>query len=253
MSIEVAIAGFSAAIRDPSAPLPPSVLGRLGTPDARRFAVYRNNIAVGLIGAIEARYPSVCKVLGAEAFRGLARAFVYAEMPRSPVLIAYGDSFPDFIEARCADLGQVSLADLARLENAWVEAYHSEDAPNATIEDLANLDVEVLHGARITLHPAARLLRLATPAASVWASCQEGGKPFRGSTPGEDVLVTRPESDVFVRVLPASGYTFMKRLQEGATLAETADCLPDPDEFGSHLVGLIVAGAVKSIIVGEGR
>ena len=41
--------------------------GRMGAPDARRFAVYRNNVAVGLIGALEARYPVSRRIAGDDA------------------------------------------------------------------------------------------------------------------------------------------------------------------------------------------
>ena len=67
--------------------------GRMGAPDARRFAVYRNNVAVGLIGALEARYPVSRRIAGDDLFRAMARAFVRAHKPRSPVMIAYGGSF----------------------------------------------------------------------------------------------------------------------------------------------------------------
>ena len=113
------------------------------------------------------------------------------------------------------------------------------------------LDPEALPNAQIALHPAARLLRLATPAASIWASYQDGAEPVPHPEQDEDVLVTRPEADVSVRILPACGYAFAKRLQEGATLAEAVETLPHPDEFGSHLVGLVAAGAVRSIVPGE--
>jgi hypothetical protein len=56
---------------------------------------------------------------------------------------------------------------------------------------------------------------------------------------------------VSVRVLPPAGYVFAKRLEKGATLSEAAEALPDPDEFGAHVVGLVAAGAVASIIPGE--
>ena len=71
--------------------------GRMGAPDARRFAVYRNNVAVGLIGALEARYPVSRRIAGDELFRAMARAFVRARKPRSPVMIAYGGEFPEFL------------------------------------------------------------------------------------------------------------------------------------------------------------
>ena len=134
MSFETTIRAFAAALGEPSAPPPAMTHGRMGAPDARRFAVYRNNVAVGLIGALEARYPVSRRIAGDELFRAMARAFVRAHKPRSPVMIAYGGEFPNLwpIILRRLD-GSVAAAssrlpDVARLENAWVEAYHAEDA-----------------------------------------------------------------------------------------------------------------------------
>ncbi len=251
MPFDSTVAAFAAALCDPAKPPPAAIRGRRGAPDARRFAVYRNNVVVGLIGALEARYPVARRIFGPEAFRAMARAFAEAHKPRSPVLIAYGAAFPDFIEAQGPNPDLRRLADVARLENAWVEAYHAEDAPAAELADLAALSAEVLPNARVALHPAARLLSLATPAASIWASCQDGAEPIHPPNRGEDVLVARPNADVSVRILPPAGYLFAKRLREDARLAEAAAALPDADEFGPHLVGLVAAGAVKSIIPGE--
>jgi hypothetical protein len=224
--------------------------GRTGAPDARRFSVYRNNVAVGLIGALEARYPVSRRIAGDDLFRAMARAFAHASKPRSPVMIAYGEEFPEFL-AGC-DGVEPCLVDVARLENTWVEAYHAEDAPAATVGELAALSPDRLPGARIAFHPAARLLRFSTPAASVWASAQGCDRPTAPTEGiGEDALVTRPDCDVRVRVLPPLAYDFALRLREGATLIEAAQALNDPAfDFGTHLVGLVDSGAVASIIPG---
>jgi hypothetical protein len=251
VSIEATIAGFAAALRDREAPPPAGTRGRQDQSDRRRFAVYRNNVAVGLIGAIEARFPVVRRIVGAKAFRTMARTFVEREKPHSPVLIAYGDAFPDFIAARFLGLGPPCLVDVARLESAWVDAYHAEDATIIGLVNFADLDPAALPHARIALHPAVRLLRLATPAASIWASYQVGAEPVPHTEQEEDALIARPEADVSVRILPACGYAFAKRLHEGATLAEAVETLPHPNEFGSHLVGLVTAGAVRSIVQGQ--
>ncbi len=97
MSFETTVRTFAAALGEPSAPPPAMTHGRMGEPDARRFAVYRNNVAVGLIGALEARYPVSRRIAGDELFRAMARAFARAHRPRSPVMIAYGEEFPEFI------------------------------------------------------------------------------------------------------------------------------------------------------------
>jgi hypothetical protein len=251
MPYEATISAFAAALGKPAASPPAMAHGRLGAPDARRFSVYRNNVAVGLIGALEARYPASRRIAGEAVFRAIARAFVFARKPRSPVMIAYGQDFPDFV-AGAAGVDPC-LADVARLENAWVEAYHSADAAAATTGDLAELSPDLLPEARIAFHPAARILRFTTPAASTWASAQSIGRPA-APTPGlgEDALITRPDAEVKVRVLPPLGYEFASRLMQGATLIEAALALTDPAfDFGTHLVGLVESGAVAKLISGQ--
>ena len=105
MSFETTASDFAAALADPSAATPAMTRGRTGAPDARRFAVYRNNVAVGLIGALEARYPVSRRIAGDELFRAMARAFVRAHKPRSPVMIAYGGDFPEFAADYLAGCG----------------------------------------------------------------------------------------------------------------------------------------------------
>jgi hypothetical protein len=250
MPFETTIRAFAAALGQPSAPPPGGTRGRIGAPDARRFSVYRNNVAVGLIGALEARYPVSRRLARDDLFRAMARAFVQAAKPRSPVMIAYGVEFPDFLAA--CDGVEPCLPDVARLENAWVEAYHAEDAAAATVAELAAQSPDCLPGARIAFHPAARLLRFATPAASIWASAQEGAEPAASKRAGaEDALIIRPDCDVRVRVLPPLGYDFALRLREGATLIEAALAVNDAEfDFGAHLVGLVESGAVASFIPG---
>jgi hypothetical protein len=250
MPFEDTIGAFAAALAEPLAAPPAMTRGRLGEADARRFSVYRNNVAVGLIGALEARYPAARRIAGADAFRALARAFIRTSKPRSPVMIAYGDDFPEFL-AGC-DGVTLSLADVARLENAWVESYHAEDEVTAVVADLAALSPNSLPEARIAFHPAARLLRFSTPAASIWAAaqgCAVLAEPV--ADVAEDALVTRPDADVSVRVLPPLAYDFALRLKDGATLIEAAEAMSDPAfDFGTHLVGLVEAGAVASLIPG---
>jgi hypothetical protein len=145
------------------------------------------------------------------------------------------------------------LVDVARLENAWVEAYHAEDATQASVGELAALSPDSLPNTRIVFHPAARLLRFATPAATAWASAQNPDHPAALTQgPGEDALITRPDYDIRVRVLPPLAYDFALKMEEGATLIEAFTALDDPAfDFGTHLVGLVESGAVASIIPGR--
>jgi hypothetical protein len=250
MPFEATIASFAGALVNPSRPAPAATQRRDGRPVERRFAVYRNNVAVALIGALEARYPVVRRLVGDDFFRAMAGAFVAAEKPRSPALMLYGDGFPDFV-ASFPPAGAVPfLADVARLENAWVEAYHAAEADALGLDALAAIAPDALEALRFQPHPAARLLRFSHPAASIWAASQGEGEPRPPEVwSAEEALVARPDADVFVRVLPPGGFAFAAALFSGASLGEAAArAAVDDFDPGAHLVGLIGAGAFQSLI-----
>ena len=249
MSFETTIADFAAALTDPFAPAPAMTIGREGRPDTRRFGVYRNNVAVGLIKSLEARYPVTRRLVGDDFFRGMAGAYVALNKPKSALLIVYAADFPDFVRgfepARDLDY----LPDVASLENAWVEAYHAAEAAPWPLAALAEIAPERLEALRFAIHPAARLARFETPAASIWSAHQGEGDPAPPERwGGEDVLLTRPHAEVLVRLLPDGGHDFFSSLRSGATLGEAAAPLIETGaDPGAHLVGLIEAGAIAGL------
>jgi hypothetical protein len=247
MPFEATIDAFARALSDPARPVPPQTRTSEGRPDARRFAVYRNNVAVGLIGAIEARFPVARRLIGDAFFRAMAGAFVSAHKPRSPVLIHYGAEFADFVAGFEPAREIAYLADVARLENAWVEAYHAAEAPSLALDALCEIEPEDFGALRFSPHPAARLLRFSHPAASIWAAHQAGAEPCPLETwRAEDALVTRPEADVRVRVLPPGGWEIANALFAGATLRQAAETQASEGfDPGAHVVGLIEAGAFQ--------
>ena len=107
--------------------------------------------------ALGTRFPATSRIVGEEFFNAMARVFVIAHPPRSPLLMTYGDDFPDFI----ADFEPAAelpyLADVARLEAARTRAYHAADAvlldPAAVA---ATIGQEALGAVRFALHPSAR-------------------------------------------------------------------------------------------------
>jgi len=249
MPFDATIASFAWALADPSRPAPAATRRRDGQPVERRFAVYRNNVAVALIGALEGRYPVVRRLVGDDFFRGMAGAYVAAEKPRSPILIDYGATFADFVAGFPPAAEIAYLADVARLENAWVEAYHAAEADPLGLDALAAIAPEALATLRLRPHPAARLLRFAHPAASIWAASQGDSAPRPPEIwAAEAALVTRPDADVFVRVLPPGGDAFAAALFSGASLGEAAERFAaDGFDPSDHLIGLIEAGAFQSV------
>src|SRR5262245_57919223 len=88
---------FAAALLDLGAPIPDGLSARGGWSIERRFHVYRNNVLCGLAAALEVRFPVVRRLVGDDFFRAMARGFVLAAPPRSPLLLDYGEGLPAYI------------------------------------------------------------------------------------------------------------------------------------------------------------
>src|SRR5207248_3064950 len=118
-----------------------------------RFGVYRNNVIASLTRAVAARYPVVRRLLWDESFDAIARLYVTAEPPRSPVLLEYGDGFPRFIRGLGEGASLRYVADIAALESARRHAYHAADAAPMGREVFAGLAPEPFVRLRLALHP----------------------------------------------------------------------------------------------------
>src|SRR5690349_21386061 len=114
---------LSAGLLDPGYATPPDLVGPNGKGATKRYNVYRNNVTVGLIEALAAIFPATQRITGVEFFRAMARFHVRATPPRSPLLFEYGHEFPDFIERYEYARAMPYLADIARIERAWLDAY----------------------------------------------------------------------------------------------------------------------------------
>jgi hypothetical protein len=246
--------GFTSALLDPERPSPAIVSGPNGKAAAKRYNVYRNNVTVSLINALAATFPATQRITGTDFFRAMARFHVRATPPTSPLLFEYGHDFPDFIERYEYTRAMPWLADVARIERAWLDSYHAADAEPLTPQALASIPPEQLADIVLTPHPATRVLRSRFPAVSIFAANRNGSpaSPIEVSGP-EDALVTRPGLEVTVRHLPPGGAIFLLRLVEGETLgAAAAAAFADYPQFdlSASIAGMIEAGAFTAVNLG---
>lgn len=226
---------FVAALLDPALAAPEGLTGPRDGPVGRRFDVYRNTVAGGLTRALEAGFPAVRKLVGAEFFAAMAGVFLRAHPPRDRVLMLYGAEFPAFLAAfpPVAHLGY--LADVARLEQALRESYHAADHRPAP---LAGLAAEALLTRRLRLAPSARLVRSRWPVHAIWAAnLRDGPAPVAGA---QDVLVARALFDPEPHPLPPGGADFVAALADGLPLGAAME------RAGA------AAGAVLGLLVAQG-
>jgi hypothetical protein len=245
------LGGVAAALLDAKQPVPPDLVGPDGEPTAKRFAVYRNNVVVGLIEALQANYPAVCRIVGDEFFRAMARAYVVAEPPCSPILLDYGVDFPNFI-AGFESAGPLPyLPDVARIERAWTESYHACDAAPLAAEALAAIPRDCVAAARLTLHPSLRVITSRFPALTIWRTNVDDGvpRPVDLESGGESALIIRPQADVEVRSLSAGAAEFLAALAGGRNLTDAARSAMGAAplfDLAANIAALIDAGAFVS-------
>lgn len=210
---------FSNAILDPARPVPQGVVGPDGLPSSRRFAVYRNNVVVGLIEALAAAYPAVERLVGAPFFKAMAAAYAVRHPPSSPIMLDYGKGFADFIATFVPASSAPYLADVARIERAWLETYHEREAVPAPPEQLATIPPERFGDVVLDLHPAIRLVGSPFPAVTIWRMNIVGGtaEPVDSDAGGERALIVRTGAEVEIRRLAADTFTFVGALQHGST------------------------------------
>ena len=229
MIIDIVAAGILAE-EAPKTPVPAM------SDDDRAIAalsIYRNNVRAALSRALGETFPVIAALVGDEFFRAMARAYFASQPPRSPMIVDYGRRFPEFLSSFAPAASLPYLADVARLEWAWLMAYRAADAASLdsdAIMDIGGGDPAVL---RFELHPSVAIVSSPFPVASIWRRNQPGGAAIQiDAHSGEDVLIIRPENVVDMHALAPGAATALKSLQRGETIAQScARAMGETPEF----------------------
>jgi hypothetical protein len=232
-------AAFTAALLDPALPPPLGLTDPQGRPAGRRFAVYRNNVAVSLTEALETGFPVVRKLVGDDFFAAMAGVYFRAHPPQNRILATYGQDMPAFLLGFPPVAALPYLADVARLELALRAAYHAADVAGLDPAALAALPPERLMAARVRLAPAVALIRSPWPVQGIWMA-NTAGTAAPPMVP-QDVLVTRAALDPEPHLLPPGGGAFVAALMAGDTLEQAALSAGAGHDLPAT-VGLLLAG-----------
>lgn len=186
-----------------------------------RFGIYRSNVNAALIGALKVRYPVVEQLVGKEFFSAMAAEYVALTKPASPVLIAYGESFPDFVHRFKPAQSLPYLGEVAALESLWWQSYHAADIPPLSANVLHGLEPDHWQRTRFKFLPYAAVFHSSFSAVAIWSAHQTPAvsMPSNLAIP-EHALVHRSDFDVVVRNLQADHHVFYAGLFAGETMAQ---------------------------------
>ncbi|HLM15997.1 MAG TPA: DNA-binding domain-containing protein [Reyranella sp.] len=225
-------------------------------PAAERLRIHRHHMLDSLAAALAATFPTVQAVVGAEFFRGLARAFIGRSLPTQPVLAEYGAGFPAFIAGHDAARDLPYLGDVARLDWALNLAFHAPPGGRLAAADLAALPADRLPSLRLSLAPGTVLVCSPYPLDRIWAASQPeaAADPVDLAAGGVRLLVLRRPDDAAFVSLSAAEAAFVAGLSEGLTLEEAAGrAEPDFDLSAgfARLLGLgVFAASQHGCLVG---
>lgn len=198
----------------------------------RGLRVHANTISHARLVALEETFPHTRAYLGEAEFNRLSCAFVEGGGAAGRALARIGAGFADHLDDRIA-------ADVARVEWAWLESYHAADTPALALAELAGANEDGLLALPVRLHPAVRIVHLASEAAALVDPALAGA---------EAILIARPGADVGIVAIDPAAAAALALANEisplGNPIAHLVEHHPDG---GAAIAMLIEAGAFERV------
>ncbi len=192
----------------------------------KRIEIYRHNVSSTLTGALRDLFPVTEKIVSAPFFLRLAERFVCDTPSVSGDLNMFGREWPEFLGSHAEAINLPYLADVAKLEWAWHQAFHARDCVAFDLATLAGVPTEQHAALRFHLHPSVMFIESAHPIVRIWEVNQSdyaGDMRLDWSVPGDLTLVSRDDLTVEIQSLPRPSFYFLRALNDGETLATAAD------------------------------
>ncbi len=223
---------FAAALAAPTMPAPPPALG--GDAERRKLGlkVYRNNSAHARVTALKDTYPAILRLVGEDCMKALA-----LDLARKPLETAdarvWTAQLPEFITSTPLAADLPYLADVAKIERAWLHAYHADDP------DPVTMDAETLAESVLKRAPSTTVCRSDHDAFAIWQT-QHGTTTKNGA----HCIVYRNQMQVIVEPLSDSSATHIAALETEQHALDWLAAL-EGDDVTQALAGrLLAAGAI---------
>jgi len=201
-------------------------LRRRGVRNEQRYQIYRNNLLVTLTAALEAVFPVIRRLVGADCFRNVALAYIRNESSRSGDIHDYGHRFAAFLETLPALDGYAYLPDVARLEWIYHSLFHSALLPALQPASLQQVPATRHADLCLDLQPASRLFASPFPVLRIWQVNQEdwtGAADVALDEGGVRLIALRATQAVGFVPLGVGEYTLLNALAVGMTLAAACE------------------------------
>lgn len=188
--------------------------------------VYREQFWLRHVHCIEEDFPVLHGLVGKDAFETIVADYLAAHPPKHFQLRHLGNRLSDFLATRADAL----LADVARVEWAYVDAFDAADAPPLDPDAVAAISEDEWPAARLDLHPSLQLLRLAHPAhrmRAAWWADKERRPIERVERAPAQVVVYRKQFLLYAEEMEAPAFDLLERLARDEPLGAAGDAVAE--------------------------
>ncbi|MDG2335508.1 MAG: DNA-binding domain-containing protein [Myxococcota bacterium] len=194
--------------------------------DARAsLAIYQNAVGQCMTESLGEIFPVCAELVAEDCFRTVANLY-YREIPSAHADLArVGDAFPEFVAGLDFLSGLPYLADMARLELGFHNAYSASWPPPPHAPGvLGQAIADEPENWRFLLSPSATLLASAHPVLTLWEAHQDrridGGWTLDPRAAGERTLVFRQGAEIHADLVEPSLWPILLSISEGEPVAE---------------------------------
>lgn len=217
------------------------------------FNVYRNTVLKGCIDALCDNFPAVERLVGREWLAAVAALYARQTPPSDARLVFYGEGFADFLEAFEPARQLPYLADVARLDRLWLEAFTAEQEPTLAFSELTGMTATDLARCRLRPRSTVRWRWFAgQPIYSLWRYNREA-LPWPENIPwhGEGALLVGSAEGVAWQPLELGACAFLDACAAGHDLdrASALALQAQPDLDFTALLGRLLAAAAFAPLI----
>ncbi len=233
-SLQQIQAFFASAVQQPvevaSQPGGPAGAPGLATGNDRlspadQLEIYREQFWLRHVGALEEDFVTIVRLLGHDAFHLLVERYLAVHPCTAFSLRDLGANLPRFVTETDPYRDDLLLADCARLEWAFVEAFDAPDVEPIAPDAIAAIEEDAWAGARVALHPGLQLVSLAHPAHVFRAAVRAGEEPARPTPQRVSVAVYRGLETLQYCEIDPLAYELLTRLSEGTPLGPACEAV----------------------------
>ncbi len=194
-----------------------------------RMGVYAEGYGIRIHEALKEAYEAVRHVIGEGRFWELAQSYASAYPSQEYNLSLAGRHFPGFLEKSSLLQEWPFLSDLAGLEWAVTEAFHSFDRPPQELSALSGLALEDWEKVSFEFQPSLRLVRSSWPVLDIWRERKTPHEKIKIDLQNRPqwIVVGRLEWKVRSESVTALEYECLDLLRSGRSLGEVCEVLAE--------------------------